>query len=127
MTSQQDAIRAIEKAGGIIRCSIRSGNHKVTVQVPNGQIVVASSGYRFDFANALERFNISKREPVKVVPVKEAVERPRTRRKARTRVATPPKPKPVQVRETVATEPVLRERPSLRARLKERNETKGAA
>lgn len=126
MTSQLSAIREIEESGGIIRCSIRSGNHKVTIQAANGQLVIVSDQYRFDFVKALKRFNAVKSEPVKAATAKQAVERPRTRRNARTRVVTPRASTPAHSGEQGIQQPAVREQSTLRDQLKARNAEYGA-
>lgn len=68
----------------------------------------------------LEHFTVA-------TPLKEAVERSRTRREPRARVSTPPKSKPARTREAAPQEPIDTGRLSLKERLKQRNADRGAA
>lgn len=119
-------IREIEKAGGTVRCAIRDGESVVTVTDPNGTMVKVKNAFSFDLEQALTLYRGARVKWVNAPETPEAVEAPRTRRKARTRVVTHPSPAPAPVREKSAPDVAQTERLSLKERLKLRNQERVA-
>lgn len=125
-------IRAMEKAGCELtfHVSTEHPEYTLTVQHQGRRFSVACEG-RFDFEGAYREWRSLEKvqpEPVpNVEPVKEAVERPRTKRKARTRVVTAPNAPAAPTRENPAPQTDGSDRLSLKERLKLRNQERGAA
>ncbi len=119
-------IREIEKAGGTVRCSIRDGESVVTVTDPNGTMVKVTNAFSFDIEQALTLYRGERVKWVKAPEPPEAVEAPRARRKARTRVSTHPNPTSAPVCEKSTPGRVETERLSLKERLKLRNQERVA-
>lgn len=120
------AIREIEKAGGTVRCAIRDGESVVTVTDPNGTMVKVTNAFSFDLEQALTLYRGARVKWVKAPEPPEAVEAPRARRKARTRVSAHPSPAPAPVGEKSTPGRVETERLSLKERLKLRNQERVA-
>lgn len=121
------AIREIEKAGGTVRCSIRNGESVVIVTDPKGPMVKVKNAFSFDLEQALILYRGAKGKKVKPPKAAKAVERPRARLKARTRVVASPAATATHTSENLAPETDVPGRPFLKERLKLRNQERMAS